>query len=94
MYFSNFTDKACPDLATAAKETETSDSDSSKPTVSWRDVVIRLGYYDILDNTVHMVWLRFFGHFGSPDPYTSYINDSEILTAFLVVLTAALTWVK
>jgi hypothetical protein len=46
----------------------------------WQDTVVRLSYIHIVDNLIHVYWLRFSLSNG---PYTTYINNSEILTLLL-----------
>ncbi|KAF2108746.1 hypothetical protein BDV96DRAFT_605497 [Lophiotrema nucula] len=41
------------------------------------DVIVRLSYIHLVDNIIHVVWLRYFYEHG---PYTIYINNSELLT--------------
>ncbi|KAI8942840.1 hypothetical protein NX059_000880 [Plenodomus lindquistii] len=53
--------------------------------VGWRDAALRLAYVHVVDSIVHVVWLRYFWKFGEGDPYTRYVNNSEIWTVVLVV---------
>jgi hypothetical protein len=59
--------------------------------IPWRDAVIRLAYYHILDNLIHVIYLRHYWPFDDGKPYTAYINNSEILTVVLAVQMVA--WV-
>jgi hypothetical protein len=65
-------------------------SESTSPPVSWRDAMVRMAYYHVIDNTIHMMWLRFSWTYGYPLSYTSYINNSEILT--LLLLAQMVAW--
>jgi hypothetical protein len=49
-----------------------------------------MAYYHVIDNTIHMMWLRFSWTYGYPLSYTSYINNSEILT--LLLLAQMVAW--
>jgi hypothetical protein len=65
--------------------------DLSHPTFPLgEDIAVRLSYIHLIDNTIHIIWLRYF---TADAPYTAYVNNSEILTillfATLVVYTAA-----
>lgn len=57
----------------------------------WQDTVVRLSYIHIIDNLIHIVWLRFFFENG---PYSTYINNSEILTVYLAVGVAFYTYAR
>ena len=54
--------------------------------ISWRDAVIRLSYFHVLDNAIHVIWLRFFWPINNGESFTQYVNNSEILTGILLVL--------
>jgi hypothetical protein len=56
--------------------------------VLWRDAVVRLAYYHILDSTANAIWLRFFRR------YTTHVNNSEILTVVFVIVMVTWTWLK
>jgi len=49
---------------------------------SWRDLTVRLGYIHVIDNLVHVIWLRYLYEYG---PYTQYINNSELFTILLAL---------
>lgn len=49
-------------------------SSTSKP---WTDTAVRLSYIYLIDNVVHVISLCYF---AANAPYTTYINNSEILT--------------
>lgn len=53
--------------------------------------MVRLSYIHVVDNLIHILWLRFFIDNG---PYTAYLNDSEILTALLLVQVVVYTYVR
>jgi hypothetical protein len=53
--------------------------------VSWRDAMIRLAFYHVLDNTAVVLQLRFFYPYGEGAPYTTYVNNSEIATSVLIL---------
>jgi hypothetical protein len=54
----------------------------------WRDIAVRLSSVHLFDNTIHIIWFRYF----IPDaPYTPYINNSEILTVLLFATLAVYT---
>jgi hypothetical protein len=57
----------------------------------WRDLAVRLGYIHIVDNLIHVIWLRYYLENG---PYTPYINNSEILTLVLLVQTGIYTFAR
>jgi hypothetical protein len=67
---------------------------TKEPHVTWQDAVLRLAYYHIIDNTIHVIYLRYSWTFGEGQPYTSYINNSEILTVVLAVQMAVWTWLR
>ncbi|KAF2825365.1 hypothetical protein CC86DRAFT_407575 [Ophiobolus disseminans] len=94
-YLSNYVNQSCEDLTGSKMGSQDGDNKAaSEPKVTWRDAAVRLGYYHVIDNTIHMILLRFFWSFGAPDPYTPYINNSEILTVLLVAEMAAWTWLR
>ncbi|KAI1570538.1 hypothetical protein PtrCC142_009640 [Pyrenophora tritici-repentis] len=53
----------------------------------WRDIAVRLSYYHVIDNTIHVLWFRYF---NTEAPYTTYLNNSELLT--MVLLTTLVTY--
>jgi hypothetical protein len=57
----------------------------------WRAVVVRLAYISLFDNLVYVVWMRYAVENA---PYTSYINNSEILTLLLFILLALYTYAR
>jgi hypothetical protein len=48
--------------------------------------VIRLSYFHVLDNAIHVIWLRFFWPINNGESFTQYVNNSDILTGILLVL--------
>ncbi|KAF2495789.1 hypothetical protein BU16DRAFT_538424 [Lophium mytilinum] len=58
---------------------------------SWRDLTMRLGYILVVDNFVHVIWLRYFLADG---PYTAHVNNSELLTMLLVVQMAVYSYAR
>jgi hypothetical protein len=56
--------------------------------LAWRDVVVRLAYVHLVDNAVQVLWLRYL---AANAPYTSHINNSEILTILLGISFAVYT---
>ena len=58
----------------------------------WHDIAVRLSYYHAIDNTIHVLWLRYF--ISTDTPYTTYINNSEFLTMTLFVTLAAYTYAR
>ncbi|CAA9956874.1 hypothetical protein PTMSG1_00482 [Pyrenophora teres f. maculata] len=46
----------------------------------WRDIAIRLAYYHVIDNTIHVLWFRYF---NTDAPYKTHLNNLEILTMVL-----------
>jgi hypothetical protein len=60
--------------------------DSENTAVStWKDHMVRLAYFHVIDSAIHVIWLRFFYKWDGGAPYTCYANNSEILTALLVI---------
>ncbi|RMZ73646.1 hypothetical protein GMOD_00009391 [Pyrenophora seminiperda CCB06] len=57
----------------------------------WRDIVVRLSYYHVIDNAIHILWLRYD---NTDAPYTTYINNSEFLTLALFVTLVAYTYAR
>jgi hypothetical protein len=57
----------------------------------WRDIAVRLSYIHLIDNTIHVIWLRYF-HVDAP--YTAYINNSEILTVLLFLSLTVYTFTR
>jgi hypothetical protein len=55
---------------------------------------LRMAYYHIIDNTLHLVWLRYFWPFGKGQPYTEYVNNSELLHLSLLFLVIAWTCIR
>ncbi|CAI9634531.1 unnamed protein product [Alternaria burnsii] len=53
--------------------------------VFWRDTMIRLAFYHVLDNTVVVLQLRFFYSYDEGAPYTTYVNNSEIASSVLII---------
>jgi hypothetical protein len=45
----------------------------------------------LIDNTIHVIWLRYF---IAEAPYTSYVNNSEILTMLLGATLAVYTYTR
>lgn len=48
----------------------------------WQDTIVRLSYIHMVDNLIHVLWLRFYQSSG---PYTSYLNNSELFTLLLFI---------
>jgi hypothetical protein len=65
-----------------------------EPPVPWRDVIVRLAYYHVIDNAIHVLLLRHGYEFGDGLPYTDYVNNSEILTVVLAVQMGAWSVMK
>lgn len=57
----------------------------------WRDTAVRLSYIHLIDNTIHVISLRYF---DVAVPYTTYINNSEILTIALFFTLAMYTYAR
>lgn len=70
------------------------DEKKEKRQVGFRDAMIRLAYYHVVDNTLHVIWLRYFWPYGEGRPYTDYTNNSEILNILLVLEVMAWTGYK
>lgn len=83
-YLSFFADTNTPSLVPmrAAGDKYGNDDDYERE-ICFRDAMIRLAYYHVIDNTLHVIWLRYFWPFGEGGPYTEYFNNSE---AFHIVL--------
>jgi hypothetical protein len=79
---------ASENAGTADASSEGEKRASEVKRVSWRDAIVRLAYYHILDSTANAIWLRFFR------PYTTYVNNSEVVTVVFVVVMVAWTWLK
>jgi hypothetical protein len=47
--------------------------------------MIRLAYLHVIDDAVHVIWPRFCWAWDGGAPYTSYVNNSEIVTVLLVI---------
>lgn len=62
--------------------------------VSCQDAVIRLAYYQLFDNAVRVLRLRYYYPHNECAPYTIYINNSEVLTGPLALEVAAWTCCK
>jgi len=62
--------------------------------VSTRDAIIRLAYYHLFENAVRVLCLRYYHPHNEGAPYTTYINNSEILTGLLALQVAAWTCCK
>jgi len=57
----------------------------------WQDMVVRPGYIHVVDNLVHVIWL----HYSfEQSPYTGYVNNSEILTGFLMAQMAIYNYAR
>ena len=55
----------------------------------WETVVCRLSYIHLFDNLIHVLWLRYL----SPTaPYTTYLNNSELLIVLLSINVALYTY--
>lgn len=74
------------------KPSSTEPSQSSH--LHFRDAMLRLAYYHVVDNTLHMIWLRYYWPVSDGASYTAYVSNSEILHLVLLVLMAAWTRVK
>ena len=57
----------------------------------WRDVAVRLSYIHLVDNAIHVVWLRYL---AADAPYTTGINNSEIMTLLLFISLAVYTYAR
>lgn len=57
----------------------------------FQDSVVRLGCIHIIDNLIHVRWLRFQIENG---PYTPYINNSEFLTLMLIIQMGLYTYAR
>ncbi|KAF2877952.1 hypothetical protein BDV95DRAFT_600642 [Massariosphaeria phaeospora] len=55
---------------------------SSGVCLPWQDLIIRLAFIHVIDNSIHVLWLRY--AFAN-EPYTTFLNNSEILTICLTV---------
>jgi len=62
--------------------------------VSTQDAIIRLAYYHLFENAVRVLCLRYYHPHNEGAPYTTYINNSEILTGLLALQVAAWTYCK
>lgn len=62
------------------------ESDRVALNIPWRDNFVRLAYYHVIDSILHVFCLRFFWSFDGRRPYTSYMNNEEIVTVLFVVL--------
>ncbi|OCK85023.1 hypothetical protein K432DRAFT_439565 [Lepidopterella palustris CBS 459.81] len=58
---------------------------------SWRDLTVRLGYIHVIDNFIHVIWLRYFYENG---PYTAHINNSELFTMLLVIQVSVYSYAR
>jgi hypothetical protein len=70
------------------------DASQAPRQIGFRDAMVRLAYYHIIDNNLHMIWLRCFWPFGEGEPYTRYLNNSELLNISLALLMMAWTCVR
>ncbi|KAF2650305.1 hypothetical protein K491DRAFT_720853 [Lophiostoma macrostomum CBS 122681] len=57
----------------------------------WEEILARMSYIHVVDNLIHIIWLRYF---ISNAPYTAYRNNSEILTLQLVVSVVIYTYAR
>ena len=62
--------------------------------VSTQDAIIRLAYYHLFENAVRVLCLRYYRAHNEGAPYTTYVNNSEILTGLLALQVAAWTYCK
>jgi len=84
-----------PNWLRAGKRKEGGWAEASELNCGWRDNVVRLGYYHVLDATLHIVCLRWFWGFGEDgEAFTPYVNNEEILVVVLVGVMLAWTWIK
>lgn len=60
--------------------------------IFWKDAAIRLAYFSTLDNLIHVVSLRWYYHTNAL--YTTYLNNSEILTVIMWMEMALWTWYR
>ena len=67
---------------------------STTELVSTQDAIIRPAYYHFLENAVRVLCLRYYHPHNEGTPYTTYINNSEILTGLLALQVAAWTYCK
>lgn len=57
--------------------------DIQEPRLALLDAVVRLGSYTVVDNAIHVLWLRFRYPHNGGKPYTTYFNTSELWTLIL-----------
>jgi hypothetical protein len=62
--------------------------------VSWRDSFVRLAYYHVVDSMLHIFCLRYFWSFDDGRPYTTCVNNEEIVPVLFVVLITVSTWAR
>jgi len=67
---------------------------STTELVSTQDAIIRLAYYHLFENAVRVLCLRYHHPHNESAPYTTYINNSEILTELLALQVTAWTYCK
>jgi hypothetical protein len=66
-------------------DTNNDDKTQTPRQIDFRDAMIRLAYYHVIDSALHMIWLRYFWSFGEGEPYTAYLNNSELLSILLAM---------
>jgi hypothetical protein len=57
-------------------EQKSETSSEEEACISWHDITVRTTYIHVTDSFVQVLWLRYFCEYG---PYTTYMNNSEIL---------------
>jgi hypothetical protein len=74
------------------RETNTErEPDFFPPFYPWEDILVRLSYIHVIDNLVHVLWMRYF---ITNAPYTLYVNNSEILTGLLAIALMVYTYAR
>jgi hypothetical protein len=80
--------------STPDDDDEKKDASQALRQIHFRDAMVRLAYYHIIDNNLHLIWLRYLWPFGEGEPYTKYLNNSEFLNISLALLMMAWTCVR
>jgi hypothetical protein len=84
-----------PDWLRTRKRKEGEWSEAPELNCGWRDYVIRLGYYHVLDATLHIIYLRWWWGFGEEgEASTPYANNEEVLVVVLMGCMLCWTLVK
>lgn len=72
------------------------EADRKELNIPWRDALLRVAYYHLLDGFLHVAWLRFGCGWGYDEgrPFTQYMNNEEVVVVVFWVLMMGWTYLR